>query len=114
MDKKSEVQLFLTVFKQKMKVWDVLFLNRDKNIETLAALEITAKFREHVLLDLSYEDYCQGPLQEAFYGSSEMWVFGKIIRNKEVYIKITLGKEGTSVICISFHLSDYPLKYPFK
>jgi len=43
-----------------------------------------------------------------------MWVFGKTVKNKEIYIKISLGKENTNAICISFHIAEYDLTYPFK
>jgi len=43
-----------------------------------------------------------------------MWVFGKMVRGTEVYIKITMGTFNNSVICISFHLAEHPLKYPLK
>ena len=41
-------------------------------------------------------------------------VFGKDVKGREVFIKITLGYENGQTICISFHLAEYPLKYPFK
>jgi hypothetical protein len=42
-----------------------------------------------------------------------MWVFGKDVKGQEVYIKITLGK-GSSALCISFHIAEHPMNYPFK
>ena len=30
-----------------------------------------------------------------------------------IYIKITLGK-GASALCISFHIAEHPMNYPFK
>lgn len=33
---------------------------------------------------------------------------------REVYIKITLGYENGQTICISFHISEKPLIYPYK
>jgi hypothetical protein len=43
-----------------------------------------------------------------------MWVFGKIVKKKEVYIKITIGAMDSGVICISFHLAQYKMNYPLK
>jgi len=43
-----------------------------------------------------------------------MWVFGKTIKEKEVYIKITMGVKDNSVICISFHLARHKMNYPLK
>ncbi len=43
-----------------------------------------------------------------------MWVFGKDVKGKEVYIKITLGKPNSHTICISFHKAEFPMSYPLK
>lgn len=59
-------------------------------------------------------DYSEGPLNEKLYGGSDMWVFGREIKNKEIYIKISMGFEGSQVICISFHIAEFTMKYPYK
>jgi hypothetical protein len=53
-------------------------------------------------------------LIENLYGGAEMWVFGKTVRKKEVYIKITMGVINSSVLCISFHLAQHKMQYPLK
>lgn len=112
---KSKVELFLNDFKQKMKVWDVIFRDdRDKNFETLSILEIRPIDRLKILEELRVTDYSEGPIEELLYGGADMWVFGKLIKNHEIYIKISLGIEGSSVICISFHLAEYKMTYPLK
>ena len=60
------------------------------------------------------KDYSKGPVEEKLYGGADMWVFGKTIKNRDVYIKITMGPIGSSVICISFHLAQHKMNYPFK
>ncbi len=40
--------------------------------------------------------------------------FGKKIKKVDVYIKITIGFPNSSVVCISFHIAEHPLKYLFK
>ena len=50
---------------------------------------------------------------------SKMKVFGILYRddrgkNREIYIKIMLGCAGSQTICISFHIAEHPLSYPFK
>lgn len=110
-----EVESFLIDFKQKMRIWDVLFRDdRAKNFETLAKLEITPLDRKKVLENLEKNDYCKGPLEDTLYKSTAMWVFGKSIKKQEVYIKISMGAAGSSVICISFHLAAHPMSYPLK
>ncbi len=115
MTTKNEVETFLFEFKQKMKVFDIYFRDeRGKNKQALADLEIRPIDRLPVIENLLVEDFCQGPLQEQLYENADMWIFGKQVKNNEVYIKITMGKPGTRVICISFHIADHPLHYPLK
>ena len=115
MSTEKEVVAFLKDFKIKMGIWDVLFRDeRGKNTQTLVTLELRPIERKAVLESLTPKDYSQGPLEEKLYGGSDMWVFGKIIKKQEVYIKITLGAMGCSVICISFHLAEHKMQYPLK
>ena len=112
---RKEVEGFLKDFKEKKKIWGVYFLDdRGKNFETLAVLDIRPVYREQVLDELIADDYSDGPLSEDWHGGKEMWVFGKTINKKEIYIKITLGAPATNTICISFHLAAHPMNYPLK
>lgn len=77
-------------------------------------LEITLIYRESVLKELNINDYNEGPKRENLYGGADMWVFGKLVKGQEVYIKITLGFAGAQVICISFHVAEHKMKYPLK
>lgn len=63
---------------------------------------------------LEVKDYSKGPMEEKLYGGADMWVFGKTVKKKEVYIKITIGAMSNSVICISFHLAQHKMNYPLK
>lgn len=115
MNKGEEVANFLRSFKEKLKIWDILFRDdRGKNAQTLADLEIRPIDRNKIIEGLQIEDFCEGPLKEKLYDGSDMWVFGKIIKKKEVYIKISLGYPGSSVLCISFHIAERPMTYPLK
>lgn len=106
---------FLAEFKIKLKIWDVLYRDdRGKNAQTLIDLEIRPIERNTILEKLEIEDYAEGPLSEKLYGGADMWVFGKIVKQKEVYIKITMGQPGLSVICISFHLAERKMIFPLK
>lgn len=112
---KHEVDHFLREFKEKMKIWDVLFRDdRGKNTQTLAELEIRPSDREKILRELVSTDYSEGPLDEKLYGGSDLWVFGKEIKHQGVYIKISMGFANDHVICISFHIAEYQMSFPFK
>lgn len=115
MASKEQVEEFLRDLKQKIKIWGILYRDdRGKNAQTIADLELRPVDRDNIIENLKVDDYCQGPLDEKLYGGEDMWVFGKEVKKNEVYIKITIGFPSSSVICISFHISEYSLNYPFK
>lgn len=115
MNLEQAVMTFLKDFNEKMKIWDVLFRDdRGKNLQALVNLELRPIERKAVLESLVFKDYSEGPLEDKLYGGADMWVFGRMIKKKEVYIKITMGALGSSVICISFHLAHHKMHYPLK
>ena len=112
---KEQVEDFLKRLKEKIKVFDIIFRDdRGKNLQTLATLEITPTYRKEVVLSIEPEDYVEGPIVDALNKMGEMWVFGRNVKKQEVYIKIMPGQSNSSTICISFHIAEYPLNYPFK
>ena len=111
----EEVKAFLDQFNIKAQVFGIYFRNdRGKNMEALKHLAISAFQRELIVKSLQAQDYVEGPVIDVLNKEKEMWVFGKDVKGREVYIKITLGYDGGQTICISFHIAEYPLKYPFK
>ena len=112
---KEEVKAFLEQFNVKTQIFGITFRDdRGKNRETLLQLDITPVQREVIVKSLLEQDYIEGPVVDALNNNGEMWVFGKDVKGREVYIKITLGYENGQTICISFHIAEYPLHYPFK
>ena len=112
---KQQVEDFLKRLKEKITVFDIIFRDdRGKNLQTLATLEITPTYRKQVILNIEAEDYSEGPIVDTLNKMGEMWVFGKDVKGHEVYIKITLGYPNSSTICISFHIAEHPVNYPFK
>ena len=111
----QEVEKYLKELKVKMEVFGILFLDeRSKNQQTLHDLEISPGKRKEIIAMLQAKNYSEGPLQEKLGGMLPMWVFGKEVNKKEVYIKISMGFENNYAVCISFHISDYPMNYPYK
>jgi hypothetical protein len=43
-----------------------------------------------------------------------MWIFGKEVKQNEVYIKLSMGILNGKAVCLSFHVAEHPLIYPFK
>lgn len=115
MIKKEEVQMFLNRFHDKMKIFGIIYRDdRGKNRKTLEELEIVPSYRKVVIESLAVDDYVQGPVVDELNKLGEMWVFGKDVKGRDVYIKIMLGGTGCQTICISFHIAEHPLNYPFK
>ena len=82
---------------------------------TLARLGITKANLEEILLWLSVTDYCQGPKPDRDRPGN-LWIFGREIECHEVYIKLKVAQVGNRRIakCISFHIAQYPLRYPHR
>lgn len=97
-----------------MSIFGVIFVHRDKNTQALLDLEIMkpTEDRVAVLQSLTVSDFSKIDFDTDKYG--KMWVFGKTFKNKEVYIKISMGNTNQSVFCISFHIEEYIIKYKFK
>ncbi|MCW3116852.1 MAG: toxin [Chitinophagaceae bacterium] len=110
-----EVEQFLNEFKVKMGVFNILFRDqRMKNTQTLLDLEMSWQMRKKTIESLIVEDFCEGPLDDTLYGIASMWVFGKYIKELEIYVKISMGRPNGSVLCISFHKAEHKMTYPFK
>ena len=111
----AEIQKFLNDFHQKVEVFDLIILNeREKNAKTLAALELTPNGQREVIKSIEVEDYSEGPIRNLLNAWGDLWVFGKDVNGQEVYIKIAYGMPNSRAICISFHIAEYPMNYPYK
>jgi hypothetical protein len=111
----QDVELFLVQLKEKMKIFDVAFRPRSKNLDDLAALDITPVKRLAYLMNLKAEDYYSGPKKDTYDSTKpDYYEFGIQINGKEVYIKISPGLPNKMVDCMSFHIADFPMNYPLK
>lgn len=111
---KEDVEKFLKEFKYKMDFFDIVFIDRLKNRKTILELGITVNEQKSIIKSIALEDFSEGPIKAAVKEWGELWVFGKDISGHDVYIKISLGSPNHSTICVSFHISEFPIKYPFK
>jgi len=112
---KDQVDSFLQDFKAKMRVFDIFFRDdRGKNAQTLADLELRPLDRITIVESLCTGDYCEGPAPDLLYGTPSLWMFGKQVKGREVYTKISPGYPNNRVICISFHLAEHQLRYPLR
>jgi len=119
LDEREKVRDFLQSIKETIanpvadQGW--VLVPRPENKECILQLGFKYQDISETLLDLSVEDYCEGPCQDRDQ-PGDLWVFGKVIENKAVYIKIKLASFGPLRIVrvISFHFADYTLDHPFK
>lgn len=90
-------------------------VSRKENINALADLGLTKKNCKYEIMSLSVSDYCEGPKPDKDK-PGDIWVFGKEIDGKEVYIKLKIARVGKEKIakCISFHIANYPLFFPYQ
>lgn len=107
--------LFLKEFKQLVQEGGLYVVNRLDQQKSLAELGLTKEACTIDILGLSVTDYCKGP-QPDKDRPGDIWVFGKEIAEREVYIKLKIVQIGSHKIakCISFHTAEQPLYYPFK
>ena len=120
----AQVESFLKEFKAAMNSAGIVIIDREKNLQGMFDLEVNPRLREKVLKALKVKDYFRGPSTESGR-VGEAWEFGKLVNGKEAYIKVSMGLAKTAaaqkevavpqkVICISFHLAEKPITYPFK
>lgn len=83
---KEQVESFLEELHTKMKIFGILFRDdREKNRNTLQELEIVPSYRKVVVENLRVEDYVQGPVVDELNRLGEMWVFGKDVKERNLY-----------------------------
>ncbi|MBX7042135.1 MAG: toxin [Ignavibacteria bacterium] len=113
MSSKADVESFLTDLKQKIKVFDLIIVERDKNRQTLTELEMKQSDCKKIIDLLSAENYYRGPKKDSEF-TGEYWEFGVDVNGRDVYIKVNYGKPNKQVICISFHFAEHEIKYKYK
>jgi hypothetical protein len=121
MEDKSEDELrkfvrqFLVEFKVLIYENKLRINARLKNKDALLELGLTGDQRKEIILSLSVLDYNSGPTKD-IYKSGDYWVFGKTIDSVEIYIKLKIVEQDDEeyAVCLSFHKSEKPLRYPIK
>jgi len=112
MESKIEVERFLQHLKTKIEFFQISYeRTRDKFGETLKKLGYIESQCTDVIKNLTYKNYYKGPKKDTIHGG-EIWEFGIIVKDIEIYIKINIGLMNKPVICISFHESEYKIIYP--
>ncbi len=107
---------FLKDFKELMGQGHYYVKEHHKNIQALRDLGLNARLRDELILSVAMDDYSSGPKPDEYH-PGYYWVFGKNLDNVEIYIKlkiVSLNNGNEKAVCLSFHPSEHPLKYPFR
>ncbi len=113
---RKQIREFLIEFKRiATEGRGIDFVPRRDNLDALADLGLTFGNARDEIMMLSVTDYCEGP-EDDRDTSGKIWVFGKEIEGKEVYIKLKVASAGEKKLakCISFHISRRPLRFPYR
>jgi hypothetical protein len=112
----SLVRKFLKKFKKIASGGRGIYMvPREESLKALAELGLTKRNFKELILTLSVTDYCAGPKRD-IDRSGEIWIFGKQVEGREIYIKLKMAQVSGKMIakCISFHPAAFPLCYPFQ
>lgn len=83
---------------------------------TLLDLDYDAYDVVEVIKKLEIDDFSEIKMDEDDPNPPLLYVFGKIINGKEIYIKIKCRNDDDNkqVICVSFHYSIWKMNYMFR
>jgi len=111
----EQVEDFLKLIREKLKVFGIVYRPRDKNLDALAELDIIPSLRDHYISKLTFENYYTGPNNDTFdQKKPDYYEFGTEIKGVKVYIKLALNLSGKPVDCMSFHKAEREIIYPLK
>src|ERR1700749_2222067 len=111
----DEAHDLLQRIKAEIQQYGLLVMNkRPHNAQTLADLNMNSSGLKEIVLGLTSYDYCGGPDEDERYPWKVVALFGKLYKNTELYIKLSVGYDQTPVVCLSFHVAAYPMPYQFK
>ncbi len=125
---RHDVEKFLTTIQrllsdEKFDIDNDFFLIKSRKNDTehstsytLLALDYDVYDVISVIKALHVEDFSEIKIDEDDPNPPLLYVFGKIIGGKEVYIKIKYREldDSALVICVSFHFAAWNMKYMFR
>ena len=114
---REDVVDFLHVFKGATMLDRLSVKDREKNVQALIDLGLTASRRREILLGLAPEDYVAGPKPDDTDDTKDVWEFGRNVDGDDVYIKLRVVEDPKKrgihhALVWSFHRAEFPLKYP--
>ena len=113
----EEIELFFKALREKLLFHPIgiVFRPRNKNLESLALLDIVPGTRNDIIKKLTALNYIRGPKNNSEDPKQPCYYeFGVMIKDNEMYIKISIGLINKPIDCMSFHIAEYEMNYPLK
>ena len=86
-----------------------------KNSDTMDKLKYTKSDIYNTLLSLTVNDYSETLADTKGSTLPPLYVFGKTINTKEVYIKVKIrDKVKNKIFCLAFHFAKFPIIKPYS
>lgn len=123
---KKDVKKFLDDLKAIIN--DVSFDSNDDLIIIKSSKDEVQYSTRYTLLDLDYDtvdvvdrlkeltvsDYSETLIDKDDDKPPLLFVFGKDINNRQVYIKLKIkGENNRRILCLSFHYAKHKMKFPY-
>ena len=106
MSKDFAIKICLHRIKESVNKGNVIFVNRQKNIQALFDMELTEYEVFQKLLELKYDDYISGPEVDRNKTGGQIWKFQHTITGIYIYIKLKFYQDNKIdyLKILSFHL----------
>lgn len=124
---KKEVTVFLKELKEILNAEE---FNIDKNLMIVKSKkDIMEYLTGYLMVDLEYDasdiverlkeltidEYSETLIDKDDDNPPLLFVFGKDINSRLVYIKLKIkGEESKRILCLSFHYARYDMVFPYK
>lgn len=109
-NKEFNLDTDLTIIKSKKKDGKVQY----STPYTLVDLDYDANDVAARLGELTLQEYSETLVDKDDINPPLLFVFGKDINEKQVYIKLKIkGDQTKYVLCVSFHYAEEPMRFPY-
>ncbi len=121
MASRQEAESFITGYQEILSGSRLELIPRPDNRRAMEFFGFTRETVTLELLQLTVENYSEGPLPDRDGRPGDVWIFGYELYGNHMYVKLKIGNKvlatGEAVgiaICLSWHLAEKPLRLPFK
>lgn len=80
---------------------------------TLLDLDYDAEDVVERLKELKVEEYSETKIDKDDVAPPMLFVFGKDINGKLIYVKLKIRNQKNQVVCVSFHYAKNKMKFPY-